>query len=302
MPLVVQDLRKTYPNGVRALDGISLTVGAGMFGLLGPNGAGKSTLMRTLATLQLPDSGSIHFDDIDPGTGRGDRIDVLKQPDRLRRILGYLPQEFGLYPSLSAEVTLDHFAALKGVLDGRQRKALVTELLQQTNLFDARKKAVGSLSGGMKQRLGIAIALAGSPRLLIVDEPTAGLDPTERHRFLNLLAEIGQEIVVLLSTHIVEDVRELCQAIAIIDKGRVVLSGDPRQIVETLRGKVWRRQIDKRELPALQASHQVISTQLLAGVPVVHVYADTAPSGFDPAPCRRSVDKSLRPLTRTTFG
>jgi ABC-type multidrug transport system ATPase subunit len=207
---------------------------------------------------------------------------VLKQPDRLRRILGYLPQEFGLYPSLSAEVTLDHFAALKGVLDGRQRKALVTELLQQTNLFDARKKAVGSLSGGMKQRLGIAIALAGSPRLLIVDEPTAGLDPTERHRFLNLLAEIGQEIVVLLSTHIVEDVRELCQAIAIIDKGRVVLSGDPRQIVETLRGKVWRRQIDKRELPALQATHQVISTQLLAGVPVVHVYADSAPSGFDP--------------------
>jgi ABC-type multidrug transport system ATPase subunit len=238
--------------------------------------------MRTLATLQLPDSGSIRFDDVDAGTGRSYSIDPVAQPDSLRRILGYLPQEFGLYPSLSAEVTLDHFAALKGVLDGRQRKALVTELLQQTNLWDARKKAVPTLSGGMKQRLGIAIALAGSPRLLIVDEPTSGLDPTERHRFLNLLAEIGQEIVVLLSTHIVEDVRELCQAIAIIDKGRVVLSGDPRQIVETLRGKVWRRQIDKRELPTLQASHQVISTQLLAGVPVVHVYADSAPAGFDP--------------------
>jgi len=270
--LVVDNLRKTYPNGVRALDGISLTVGAGMFGLLGPNGAGKSTLMRTLATLQLPDSGSIRFG----------ALDVLARPDELRRILGYLPQEFGLYPNLSAEATLDHFAAMKGVLDGRQRKGLVADLLQQTNLHEARKKAVGSLSGGMKQRLGIAIALAGSPKLLIVDEPTAGLDPTERHRFLNLLAEIGQEIVVLLSTHIVEDVRELCQAIAIVDKGKVIVSGDPRQIVATLRGKVWRRQVDKRELPALQASHRVISTQLLAGVPVVHVYDESAPAGFEP--------------------
>jgi ABC-type multidrug transport system ATPase subunit len=269
--LVIDDLRKTYPNGVRALDGLTLTVRAGMFGLLGPNGAGKSTLMRTLATLQLPDSGSIRFDG----------LDVLAKPDELRRILGYLPQEFGLYPQLSAEVTLDHFAALKGVLDGRQRKALVADLLQQTNLFEARRKAVGSLSGGMKQRLGIAIALAGSPRLLIVDEPTSGLDPTERHRFLNLLAEIGQEIVVLLSTHIVEDVRELCQAIAIVDRGRVVLAGDPRAIVETLRGKVWRRQVDKRELPSLEASHRVISTQLLAGIPMVHVYAESMPAGFE---------------------
>jgi ABC-2 type transport system ATP-binding protein len=222
--------------------------------------------------LQLPDSGSIRFG----------ALDVLARPDELRRILGYLPQEFGLYPNLSAEVTLDHFAAMKGVLDGRQRKGLVADLLQQTNLHEARKKAVGSLSGGMKQRLGIAIALAGSPKLLIVDEPTAGLDPTERHRFLNLLAEIGQEIVVLLSTHIVEDVRELCQAIAIVDKGKVIVSGDPRQIVATLRGKVWRRQVDKRELPALQASHRVISTQLLAGVPVVHVYDESAPAGFEP--------------------
>ena len=272
MQLVIDNLCKTYPNGVRALDGITLTVGAGMFGLLGPNGAGKSTLMRTLATLQLPDSGTIRFGD----------LDVLAKPDELRRMLGYLPQEFGLYPSLSTEVTLDHFAALKGVLDRRQRKGLVADLLQQTNLHDARKKAVGSLSGGMKQRLGIAIALAGSPKLLIVDEPTAGLDPTERHRFLNLLAEIGQEIVVLLSTHIVEDVRELCQAIAIVDRGKVILSGDPRAIVGTLQGKVWRRQVDKRDLPSLQASHRVISTQLLAGVPVVHDYAESMPPGFEP--------------------
>ena len=281
MQLVVENLRKTYPHGVRALDGITLTVGAGMFGLLGPNGAGKSTFMRTLATLQLPDSGSIRFGDFGSGAGPGGDIDVLAQPDALRRILGYLPQEFGLYPNLSVEVTLDHFAALKGVLNGRQRKGLVTDLLQQTNLHDARRKSVGSLSGGMKQRLGIAIALAGSPKLLIVDEPTAGLDPTERHRFLNLLAEIGQEIVVLLSTHIVEDVRELCQAIAIVNKGTVILSGDPREIVATLRGKLWRRQVDKRELPALQASHRVISTQLLAGVPVAHVYAESAPPGFE---------------------
>ncbi len=272
MQLVFENLRKTYDNGVRALDGITLTVGAGMFGLLGPNGAGKSTLMRTLATLQLPDSGTVRFGE----------IDVIADPDALRRVLGYLPQEFGLYPSLSVEVTLDHFAAMKGVLDRRQRKALVDHLLQQTNLHEVRRKAVGSLSGGMKQRLGIAIALAGSPKLLIVDEPTAGLDPTERHRFLNLLAEIGQEIVVLLSTHIVEDVRELCQQIAIVNKGRVVLSGDPREIVATLRGNLWRRQLDKRELPALRASHRVISTQLLAGVPVVHVYSEDALPGFEP--------------------
>ncbi len=271
MQLVVDNLRKTYPNGVRAMDGISLNVGMGMFGLLGPNGAGKSTLMRTLATLQLSDSGTVRFGD----------LDVLAHPDELRKILGYLPQEFGLYPTLSAEVTLDHFAAMKGVLDRRQRKGLVADLLQQTNLYDARKKSVGSLSGGMKQRLGIAIALAGSPKLLIVDEPTAGLDPTERHRFLNLLAEIGQEIVVLLSTHIVEDVRELCQSIAIVNKGRVILSGDPREIVATLRGKVWRRQVDKRELPSLQAKHRVISTQLLAGVPMVHIYEEAAPAGFE---------------------
>ena len=270
--LIVENLSKTYPNGVRALSGVSLTIGTGMFGLLGPNGAGKSTLMRTIATLQPPDSGSIRF-----GT-----LDVLAEPDDLRKVLGYLPQEFGLYPNLSAELTLDHFATMKGVTDGRQRRDLVANLLQQTNLYEVRKKHVGTFSGGMKQRLGIAIALAGTPKLLIVDEPTAGLDPTERHRFLNLLGEIGQDIVVILSTHIVEDVRELCHAMAIINQGRVVLAGDPRQIIAGLRGKLWRREVAKHDLAAVQASHQVISTQLLAGVPVVHVYSESAPAGFEP--------------------
>ena len=271
MQLEIKDLSKTYPNGVRALNSVSLAIGTGMFGLLGPNGAGKSSLMRTVATLQLPDSGSIRFGD----------VDVLTAPDDLRRVLGYLPQEFGFYPNLSAEVTLDHFATMKGVTSSRERKELVANLLNQTNLYQSRKKHVGTFSGGMKQRLGIAIALAGSPRLLIVDEPTAGLDPTERHRFLNLLAEIGQDIVVILSTHIVEDVRELCNAMAIINKGRVIVAGDPRDIVERLRGRLWRKQVTKAELPAMAAAHHVISTQLLAGIPVVHVFADAAPGdGF----------------------
>ena len=271
MQLEIKDLSKAYPNGVRALNSVSLAIGTGMFGLLGPNGAGKSSLMRTVATLQLPDSGSIRFGD----------VDVLTAPDDLRRVLGYLPQEFGFYPNLSAEVTLDHFATMKGVTSSRERKELVANLLNQTNLYQNRKKHVGTFSGGMKQRLGIAIALAGSPRLLIVDEPTAGLDPTERHRFLNLLAEIGQDIVVILSTHIVEDVRELCNAMAIINKGRVIVAGDPRDIVERLRGRLWRKQVTKAELPAMAAAHQVISTQLLAGIPVVHVFADAAPGdGF----------------------
>lgn len=269
--LRIQGLSKTYSNGVRALNGVTLTIGTGMFGLLGPNGAGKSSLMRTIATLQLPDSGSITFGD----------IDVLAQPDELRKVLGYLPQEFGLYPNLSAEHTLDHFATLKGVIDARERKELVASLLSQTNLSQARKKHVGTFSGGMKQRLGIAIALAGSPKLLIVDEPTAGLDPTERHRFLNLLAEIGQNIVVILSTHIVEDVRELCNAMAIINKGEVVVADDPRNIVASLRGRVWRKEVTKAELPAVQARYHVISNTLLAGVPVVHVYAESSPGeGF----------------------
>jgi ABC-2 type transport system ATP-binding protein len=272
--LVIQGLTKTYPNGVRALDGVSLDIATGMFGLLGPNGAGKSSLMRTIATLQVPDAGTIHFGD----------LDVLAEPDALRRQLGYLPQEFGLYPHLSAEVSLDHFATLKGVVDAGVRKDLVASLLQQVNLYHGRKKAVGTFSGGMRQRLGIAIALAGAPKLIIVDEPTTGLDPTERHRFLNLLAEVGRDVVVILSTHIVEDVRELCGAMAIINKGRVVVAGDPRHIVDELRGKLWRKPVGSRdELGAIRAAHHVISTQLHAGTTVVHVISDVAPGvGFVP--------------------
>jgi ABC-2 type transport system ATP-binding protein len=269
--LVIDRLSKTYPNGVRALNDVSLTIGTGMFGLLGPNGAGKSTLMRTIATLQTPDSGSIKF-----GT-----IDVLAEPDEIRKLLGYLPQEFGLYPTQTAEVTLDHFATLKGVTNPAERRGLVSALLQQTNLYDARKKNVGTFSGGMKQRLGIAIALAGSPQLLIVDEPTAGLDPTERHRFLNLLGEIGQNIVVILSTHIVEDVRELCGSMAIINRGQVILSGDPEAIVERVRGTLWRKAVSKADLGGYEQRYHVVSVRLLAGRPVIHIHSETDPGdGF----------------------
>jgi ABC-type multidrug transport system ATPase subunit len=272
--LIIENLTKTYPNGVRALDGVSLDIPTGMFGLLGPNGAGKSSLMRTIATLQVPDAGSIRFG----------ALDVLAEPDELRRVLGYLPQEFGLYPHLSAEVTLDHFATLKGVVDAGVRKDLVASLLQQVNLYQGRKKQVGTFSGGMRQRLGIAIALAGGPKLIIVDEPTTGLDPTERHRFLNLLAEVGRDIVVILSTHIVEDVRELCESMAIINKGRVVVAGDPRHIVDDLRGRLWRKPVASREeMASLRTTHHVISTQLHAGTTVVHVIADASPGeGFAP--------------------
>ena len=267
-------LSKTYPNGVRALNQVSLTIPTGMFGLLGPNGAGKSTLMRTIATLQLPDSGSIRFGD----------IDVVANPEAVRRVLGYLPQEFGLYPNLSAEMVLDHFATLKGVADTRERKELVKALLQQTNLYESRTKRVGGFSGGMKQRLGIAIALAGSPRLIIVDEPTAGLDPTERHRFLNLLAEIGSEIVVILSTHIVEDVRELCHSMAIIDRGEVVLTGDPAVVLDAVRGRIWKKAVSKSELDVVARDFDVISSRLVAGRPVVHVYSEGLPGdGFTQA-------------------
>lgn len=271
--LTITQLSKTYPNGVRALHGVSLTIGKGMFGLLGPNGAGKSTLMRTIATLQPPDSGTIRLGE----------IDVLRQPDLVRQRLGYLPQEFGLYPNLSAEHTLDHFATMKGVTNTAERRALVADLLAQTNLHEVRKKHVGTFSGGMKQRLGIAIALAGSPELLIVDEPTAGLDPTERHRFLNLLSEIGRDIVVILSTHIVEDVRELCNAMAIIHRGEVVASGAPEAIVAELAGRLWKKRARRDELSRLQATHDVILVRLLAGEPVVHVVSDGPPGdGFEP--------------------
>ncbi len=273
MELVIEGLSKTYANGVQALRDVTLTVAPGMFGLLGPNGAGKSTLMRTIATLQRPDSGAIRLGD----------IDVLAQPAELRKQLGYLPQEFGLYPNQSAEAVLDHFAELKGVTASGERRDLVSALLQQTNLYELRHKKVGGFSGGMKQRLGIAIALAGSPRLLIVDEPTAGLDPTERRRFLNLLGEIGEGVIVILSTHIVDDVRELCHRMAIINQGAVVLSGDPAAVIEELRGRVWRSVVPRADLAAFAAAHEVISTRLVAGTPVVHVYSDADPgTGFTP--------------------
>ena len=271
MNLSISGLSKTYGNGVRALNDVSLDIPAGMFGLLGPNGAGKSTLMRTVATLQQPDSGSVRLGD----------IDVLTQPDDVRKLLGYLPQEFGFYPNLSAERVLDHFASLKGVANTGERRDLVDALLKQTNLWESRKKAVGGFSGGMKQRLGIAIALAGSPKLIIVDEPTAGLDPTERHRFLNLLSEIGDDVIVILSTHIVEDVRELCRRMAIINAGEVILQGDPGQVLDEVRGHIWRKKIRRDELPAVQAALDVISVRLVAGDPVVHVFSEGAPGdGF----------------------
>lgn len=271
MTLRIDRIAKRYPNGVRALRDISLTIPPGMFGLLGPNGAGKSTLMRTIATLQPPDSGSITFGD----------VDVLREPDRLRAQLGYLPQEFGLYPNMPAEAILDHFATLKGIVHPGERKALVESLLQQVNLYEVRKTSVGGYSGGMKQRLGIAIALAGSPKLLIVDEPTAGLDPTERNRFLNLLAGIGDDVVVILSTHIVEDVRELCSQMAIINAGQVVVQGEPERIIDTVRGRIWRRTIPRAQLDDYRQHVQVISTRLVAGHTVLHVYAESNPGeGF----------------------
>jgi len=268
----MQDLTKTYPNGVRALRGITLTIPAGMFGLLGPNGAGKSTLMRTIATLQEPDTGSIRFGE----------LDVLKQKAQLREVLGYLPQEFGLYPNLSPEAILEHFAVLKGLNNRSERNTQVKALLEQTNLYAVRKKAVGGFSGGMKQRLGIAIALLGRPRLVIVDEPTAGLDPTERHRFLNLLGEIGEHVVVILSTHIVEDVAELCPNFAIIADGELRYTGQPEAVIATLRGKIWRKVTTREELPALQKQLRVISTRLITGRPVIHVDQDDSPGpGFE---------------------
>jgi len=271
--LLIQHLSKTYPNGVVALDDVSLSVPPGMFGLLGPNGAGKSTLMRTLATLQEADSGSVTLDG----------VDVLREKDRVRRSLGYLPQEFGVYPKVSAEDLLEHFAILKGITSRSERRDLVRSLLQQTNLFEARKKHLGGYSGGMKQRFGIAVALLGNPRLIIVDEPTAGLDPAERVRFLNLLSELGENSIVILSTHIVEDVAELCSRMAIIDRGRILLEGEPLEAIDSLRGRIWRKIIDRGELSDEQASHPVISTRLLVGRTVIHVFSEEQPDpGFAP--------------------
>jgi ABC-type multidrug transport system ATPase subunit len=267
MELRISGISKTYANGVKALTDVSLTIPPGMFGLLGPNGAGKSTLMRMIATLQEPDDGSIKLGD----------LDVLKQKDEVRRTLGYLPQEFGVYPKVSAEVLLDHFALLKGIGARRDRKDVVEALLRQVNLWEVRKQKLGGYSGGMKQRFGVAVALIGNPKLLIVDEPTAGLDPAERVRFLNLLAELGENSVVLLSTHIIEDVSELCTRMAIIDEGEILLEAEPTRAVSDLRGRIWRRVIAKAELVAVERQHAVISTKLLAGRTVVHVYSETPP-------------------------
>lgn len=269
--LIIENLTHVYANGVKALDEVSLTIPRGMYGLLGPNGAGKSTLMRTVATLQAPTSGHIRFGD----------IDVLKSPDLLRRTLGYLPQDFGVYPRVSAYDMLDHMAVLKGVSGAKERKDVVESLLNQVNLWTVRKKAIAGFSGGMRQRFGIAQALIGDPRLIIVDEPTAGLDPEERNRFLNLLAEIGENVVVILSTHIVEDVSDLCPAMAIICDGRIVKEGAPAALVTQLSGRIWRKTIDKAELEDAKARYQVISTRLLSGRTVIHVLADQDPGdGF----------------------
>jgi ABC-type multidrug transport system ATPase subunit len=269
--LIVENLTHVYSNGTVALDEVSLTVAKGMFGLLGPNGAGKSTLMRTIATLQAPTSGHVRFGE----------IDVLKDPEALRRTLGYLPQDFGVYPRVSAYDMLDHMAVLKGVSDRKDRKETVETLLNQTNLWKVRNKAIAGFSGGMRQRFGIAQALIGDPSLIIVDEPTAGLDPEERNRFLNLLAEIGENVVVILSTHIVEDVSDLCPAMAIISDGRIVGQGAPQALVASLQGRIWMKTIDKAELEACKARYQVISTRLFAGRTVIHIIADSDPGdGF----------------------
>jgi ABC-type multidrug transport system ATPase subunit len=269
--LSIKQLHKTYANGVHALNGVTLEIPTGLFGLLGPNGAGKSSLMRTIAMLQDPDSGSIHFD------GR----DVLRDKDSLRRQLGYLPQEFGVYPKTSALELLNHFAVLKGLARRGERKEAVEGLLHQVNLWDARKRAVASFSGGMRQRFGIAQALLGAPRLVIVDEPTAGLDPDERNRFLNLLARIGEQVVVILSTHIVEDVTDLCPRMAMIARGQVLVSGRPQDAIDLLRNRVWRRRVDDARLDEYQGRFAVLSTRLVGGKPQINVYAETQPEeGF----------------------
>lgn len=270
--LELSGLTKTYGNKVRALDGVSLSIPKGMFGLLGPNGAGKSTLMRTIATLQSPDQGSLTFGD----------IDILKDPQALRSTLGYLPQDFGVYPRMSARAMLDHLAVLKGLSNAKERKNVVETLLEQTNLSQHANKAVASYSGGMRQRFGIAQALLGDPQLIIVDEPTAGLDPEERNRFHNLLSEIGENVVVILSTHIVEDVADLCPQMAIMNRGQIVSHGAPSDLVDGLNGKVWAKTIEKSELAGLRGKYQIISERLTVGKVRIHVLADTDPGdGFE---------------------
>ena len=272
MELVIEHLSKTYPNGTKALNDVSLRIESGMFGLLGPNGAGKSSLMRTISTLQEADAGSIQLGD----------IDVLRQPERVRQVLGYLPQEFGVYPKVTAAELLEHFAVLKGISNKGERRQVVDALLHQTNLYSVRNKNLGGYSGGMKQRFGIAQALLGNPRLIIVDEPTAGLDPTERNRFHNLLAEIGEDRIVILSTHIVSDVSDLCRRFAIINKGQVLYTGDPLAAIEEMRGQIWRRTIGKEELTMYQQQFSVISSRLFAGQTIIHVHSIAQPgNGFE---------------------
>jgi ABC-type multidrug transport system ATPase subunit len=272
--LHLEDVSHVYPNGTRALDHVTLTIPRGMYGLLGPNGAGKSTLMRTIATLQTPSSGAIRFDD----------IDIIAEPERLRRTLGYLPQDFGVYPRISAEDMLDHMAVLKGIGSKADRKTTVETLLNQTNLWSVRKKALAGFSGGMRQRFGIAQALIGNPALIIVDEPTAGLDPEERNRFLNLLAEIGENVVVILSTHIVEDVSDLCPRMAVMVDGRVQLEGVPLELINSTRGRIWMKTIDRGALPRYRERYEIISTRLFAGQTILHILSNGDPGdGFTPA-------------------
>jgi ABC-type multidrug transport system ATPase subunit len=272
--LSLQNVSHLYPNGTRALDDVTLSIPRGMYGLLGPNGAGKSTLMRAIATLQTPTSGTIRFGD----------IDVIAEPERLRRTLGYLPQDFGVYPRISAHDMLEHMAVLKGVASKADRNATVETLLHQTNLWSVRKKALTGFSGGMRQRFGIAQALIGNPQLIIVDEPTAGLDPEERNRFLNLLAEIGESVVVILSTHIVEDVSDLCQRMAVLAEGRVQVEGSPQELIRSTRGRIWMKVVDRSELATVREQYEVLSTRLSAGRTVVHILSDRDPgNGFTSA-------------------
>ena len=272
MQLIIENLSKTYSNGVKALSDVNLTISKGMFGLLGPNGAGKSSLMRTIATLQDADTGSISLGD----------LNIIQEKQETRKILGYLPQEFGVYPKVSAYDMLDHIAVLKGIQTGR--KESVEALLQRVNLWDVRKKALGGFSGGMKQRFGIAQALLGEPKLIIVDEPTAGLDPGERNRFYNLLSEIGEQVIVILSTHIVDDVKELCSQMAIIDKGRVLYSGAPDAALSSIKGKIWEKSLSKQELKEYNNQYPIISTRMVSGKPKIHVYSEPNPGdGFHPA-------------------
>lgn len=272
MKLLINNLSKTYSNGLKALDNITMEINSGMFGLLGPNGAGKSSLMRTIATLQEADSGTIMLGD----------IDVIKQKDAVRKVLGYLPQDFGFYPKVSAFDMLDHFAILKGIANSKERKDICDALLNQTNLYEARKRNLSDYSGGMRQRFGIAQALLGTPKLVIVDEPTAGLDPMERNRFHNLLSEIGSTIIVILSTHIVEDVRNLCSNMVIMNQGRILLSGKPSQTIDDMNGKIWGKLIDKEQLTEIKNNFKVISTKVVEGKIQIHVFHPTQPDpSFD---------------------